>query len=105
MLDLTNQLQIYAGYFLANFLLLLFCLACRVWHQTKINYVFIFEYDTRHFLDWRQLSEVCTSFQKIGLLLTNNSFLLGVFSSLAFSCISISLKLAGSICTFTIQLY
>lgn len=33
-------------------------MACRVWHETKINYVFIFEYDTRHFLDWRQLAEV-----------------------------------------------
>ncbi|KAF2125479.1 SPX-domain-containing protein [Dothidotthia symphoricarpi CBS 119687] len=51
-------LQIYAGYFLINFLLLLFCLACRVWHEAKINYVFIFEYDTRHYLDWRQLAEV-----------------------------------------------
>jgi hypothetical protein len=61
----TNISQIYAGYFLANFLLLLFCLACRVWHETKINYVFIFEYDTRHFLDWRQLSEVCTLFLRL----------------------------------------
>lgn len=45
-----------------NFLLLLFCLACRVWYDNKINYVFIFEYDTRHFLDWRQLAEVGTLF-------------------------------------------
>ncbi|KAF1968743.1 EXS-domain-containing protein [Bimuria novae-zelandiae CBS 107.79] len=50
-------LQIYAGYFLMNFLFLLFCLDCRVWASSKINYVFIFEYDTRHHLDWRQLSE------------------------------------------------
>jgi hypothetical protein len=50
--------QIYAGYFLMNFLFLLFCMACRVWHKAKINYVFVFEYDTRHHLDWRQLSEV-----------------------------------------------
>jgi hypothetical protein len=41
-----------------NFLFLLFCLDCRVWATSKINYVFIFEYDTRHHLDWRQLSEV-----------------------------------------------
>ena len=41
-----------------NFLFLLFCLDCRVWASSKINYVFIFEYDTRHHLDWRQLSEV-----------------------------------------------
>jgi hypothetical protein len=41
-----------------NFLFLLFCLACRMWHRSKINYVFVFEYDTRHHLDWRQLAEV-----------------------------------------------
>ncbi|KAF1847805.1 SPX-domain-containing protein [Cucurbitaria berberidis CBS 394.84] len=58
-LNTSYLLQLYAGYFLVNFLLLIFCLACRVWHETKINYVFIFEYDTRHYLDWRQLSEVC----------------------------------------------
>jgi hypothetical protein len=29
-----------------------------IWTKTKINYVFVFEYDTRHALDWRQLSEV-----------------------------------------------
>jgi hypothetical protein len=50
--------QIYAGYFLMNFLFLLFSIACRVWHNSKINYVFVFEYDTRHHLDWRQLAEV-----------------------------------------------
>lgn len=33
-------------------------MACRVWHESKINYIFVFEYDTRHHLDWRQLSEV-----------------------------------------------
>ncbi|EUC30882.1 hypothetical protein COCCADRAFT_38960 [Bipolaris zeicola 26-R-13] len=55
--DTSYLLQIYAGYFIVNFLTLLFCLACRVWHENKINYVFIFEYDTRHHLDWRQLAE------------------------------------------------
>lgn len=39
-------------------LTLLFCLACRVWQRAKVNYAFIFEFDTRHHLDWRQLSEV-----------------------------------------------
>ncbi|KAL4808690.1 SPX domain-containing protein [Aspergillus unguis] len=52
-------LQIYGGYFLVVFHFLLFCLDCLVWNRTKINYVFIFEYDTRHALDWRQLTEVC----------------------------------------------
>lgn len=51
-------LQVYAGYFLIVFLLLLFCLACRVWQNSKINYVFVFEFDTRHHLDWRQLCEL-----------------------------------------------
>ncbi|KAI9802286.1 MAG: hypothetical protein M1833_001792 [Piccolia ochrophora] len=50
--------QIYAGYFLALFLFILFTLACRLWTMAKINYVFIFEFDTRHHLDWRQLSEL-----------------------------------------------
>lgn len=31
-----------------------------MWHESKINYVFVFEYDTRHHLDWRQLAEVST---------------------------------------------
>ena len=39
-------------------LMLLFCLACRVWQRAKVNYAFIFEFDTRHNLDWRQLAEV-----------------------------------------------
>lgn len=68
-------LQIYAGYFLMNFLFLLFCIACRIWHETKINYVFVFEYDTRHHLDWRQLSELPCFF----------IFLLGLFMWLNFS--------------------
>lgn len=50
--------QIYGGYFLALFLVLLFCLDCRIWARAKINYVFIFEFEPRHNLDWRQLSEV-----------------------------------------------
>lgn len=40
------------------FLFLLFCLDCRIWTQAKINYPFIFEFDTRHNVDWHQLSEV-----------------------------------------------
>lgn len=35
-----------------------FCLACRFWTYSKINYVFVFEFDTRHHLNWRQISEV-----------------------------------------------
>ena len=51
-------LQIYAGYFLALTLFLLFCLDCKVWSLSRINYIFVFEFDTRHNLDWRQLSEI-----------------------------------------------
>lgn len=29
-----------------------------IWTRTKINYVFVFEFDTRSALDWRQLAEV-----------------------------------------------
>lgn len=42
-------------------LFLFFCLCCRAWAAAKVNYVFIFEFDTRHNLDWRQLSEVSYS--------------------------------------------
>ncbi|EXJ60731.1 hypothetical protein A1O7_04884 [Cladophialophora yegresii CBS 114405] len=51
-------LQLYAGYFLIVLLFLIFALDCRFWAKNHINYVFIFEYDTRHVLDWRQLAEL-----------------------------------------------
>lgn len=51
-------LQLYAGYFLGLLLFLLFCLDCRIWTKAHINYIFVFEFDTRHVLDWRQLSEL-----------------------------------------------
>jgi hypothetical protein len=35
-----------------------------VWTRAKINYAFVFEYDTRHTLDWRQLTEVRVLFGK-----------------------------------------
>ena len=71
--DTSYLLQIYAGYFIINFLMLLFCLACRVWHENKINYVFIFEYDTRHHLDWRQLAEIpCWYLFMLGLFMQIN---------------------------------
>ncbi|CZT11722.1 related to SYG1 protein [Rhynchosporium graminicola] len=50
-------LQIYGGYFLALYLFSWFCLDCSIWTRNKINYQFVFEFDTRHNLDWRQLSE------------------------------------------------
>ena len=66
-------LQVYGGYFLALFLFLFFCIDCRIWNRAKINYVFIFEFDTRHNLDWHQLSEVpCLLFFLLGLSLWLN---------------------------------
>ena len=54
----TNYLlQIYAGYFLALYLFAWFCFDCSIWTRNKINYAFVFEFDPRHTLDWRQLSE------------------------------------------------
>lgn len=50
-------LQIYGGYLLALYLFSFFCINCSVWAANKINYVFIFEFDPRNHLDWRQLSE------------------------------------------------
>ncbi|EEQ29250.1 conserved hypothetical protein [Microsporum canis CBS 113480] len=55
--ETSYLLQIYGGYFLILVHFLLFCLDCRIWSMSKINYIFVFEYDTRHVLDWRQLSE------------------------------------------------
>ncbi|KAL9102555.1 MAG: hypothetical protein Q9163_002305 [Psora crenata] len=51
--DTGYLLQIYGGYFLMLFLFLIFCLDCKIWSRAKINYPFIFEFDTRHNLDWR----------------------------------------------------
>ncbi|KAI9889211.1 MAG: hypothetical protein M1814_005727 [Vezdaea aestivalis] len=66
-------LQIYAGYFLSLLLFLLFCLNCKIWNSAKINYVFIFEFDTHHNLDWRQLSELPCIFVLLeGLLIWLN---------------------------------
>jgi len=51
-------LQIYAGYFLGLALMGLFCIDAAVFSKFKVNYVFIFEFETRHNLDWKQLSEM-----------------------------------------------
>lgn len=68
-------LQIYGGYFLMLFLFSLFVINCYIWTENKVNYAFIFEFDPRHHLDWRQLAE----FPSFFLLL------LGVFVWLNFS--------------------
>lgn len=50
-------LQIYGGYFLMLYLFALFCLDCRIWTSSKVNYPFIFEFDLRDHLDWREVAE------------------------------------------------
>jgi xenotropic and polytropic retrovirus receptor 1 len=56
-LQTAYLLQIYGGYFLALYLFGWFCLDCCIWTRNKINYVFIFEFDPRNHLDWRELVE------------------------------------------------
>lgn len=68
-------LQIYGGYFLIVFHFLLFCLDCMIWTKSKINHAFVFEYDSRHTLEWRQLLEIPAFFL----------FLMGLFMWLNFS--------------------
>ncbi|KAJ5853535.1 hypothetical protein N7534_006078 [Penicillium rubens] len=68
-------LQIYGGYFLIVFHVLLFCLDCMIWTKSKINHAFVFEYDSRHTLEWRQLLEIPAFFL----------FLMGLFMWLNFS--------------------
>ncbi|KAJ5562932.1 hypothetical protein N7461_001693 [Penicillium sp. DV-2018c] len=68
-------LQIYGGYFLIVFHVLLFCLDCMIWTKSKINHAFVFEYDTRHTLEWRQLLEIPSLF----------FFMMGLFMWLNFS--------------------
>lgn len=56
-LQTSYLLQIYGGYFLMLYLFFMFCLDCRIWTLNKINYPFIFEFDPRSHLDWRQLAQ------------------------------------------------
>lgn len=68
-------MQIYGGYFLMLFLFSMFCLNCKIWAANRINYPFIFEFDPRNQLDWRQLSEFPSFFL----------FLFGLFMWLNFT--------------------
>ncbi|SPO06842.1 related to SYG1 protein [Cephalotrichum gorgonifer] len=68
-------LQLYGGYFLMLYLFALFCVDCRFWRRSKINYPFIFELDPRHHLDWKQLAEFPSFF----------TFVLGLIMWLNFS--------------------
>lgn len=68
-------MQLYGGYFLMLFLFILFTLDCRMWTKNKVNYPFIFEFDSRNFLDWKQVAEFPSFFFA----------LLGVFMWINFS--------------------
>ncbi|KIW01587.1 hypothetical protein, variant [Verruconis gallopava] len=57
-LNTSYLLQIYGGYFLMLLLMLFFVFDCRFWTMAKVNYAFVFEFDSRHNLDWRQLAEL-----------------------------------------------
>ncbi|KAJ5176891.1 uncharacterized protein N7482_002768, partial [Penicillium canariense] len=72
-------LQIYGGYFLITFHLLLFCIACMIWTKSRINHAFVFEYEPKHILEWRQLLEFPSFF----------IFLMGLFMWLNFSWINV----------------
>lgn len=77
--DLAEQtsyvMQLYGGYLLALLLFALFTLDCWMWTKNKVNYPFIFEFDPRNYLDWRELAEFPSFFFA----------LLGVFVWLNFS--------------------
>ncbi|KAK4225028.1 EXS family-domain-containing protein [Podospora fimiseda] len=55
--ETSYLMQLYGGYFLMLFLFILFTLDCRMWTKNKVNYTFIFEFDSRNFLDWKQVAE------------------------------------------------
>ncbi|KAK3308773.1 SPX domain-containing protein [Chaetomium strumarium] len=50
-------LQLYGGYFLVLLLFTFFTLNCRAWTKNKVNYPFIFEFDARNFLNYKELAE------------------------------------------------
>ncbi|KAK9474113.1 EXS family protein [Dipodascopsis tothii] len=50
--------QLFGGAFLMVLFALLFGVNCMVWTHYKINYPFIFEFDRRHSLDYRQYLEL-----------------------------------------------
>ena len=68
-------MQIYGGYFFMLYLFSLFCLDCKIWTANRVNYQFIFEFDPRNQLDWRQLAEFPSFFL----------FLFGIFIWLNFT--------------------
>jgi xenotropic and polytropic retrovirus receptor 1 len=64
--ETSYLLQIYAGYFMMWAQVILFCIDAATFALYRVNYQFIFEFDTRHMLNWKQLWELPALF---GLLL------------------------------------
>ena len=58
-------LQVWGGLGLIVLFLLLFGINAWVWHNTKINYIFIFEFDTKQHLDYRQYLEVLSLLSRL----------------------------------------
>ncbi|KAF3933047.1 hypothetical protein ABW20_dc0107073 [Dactylellina cionopaga] len=74
--EVSYLLQIWAGFAFPTLFMLLFCICCRAWVEARINYVFIFEFDTRNKLDWRELLELPSMFAFIQALLMCRKWLL-----------------------------
>ena len=55
-------LQIYGGYFLLLLLTGLFVVDTAIFTAYRVNYQFIFEFDNRNMLDWKQLAEMPSYF-------------------------------------------
>ncbi|KAF3941115.1 hypothetical protein ABW19_dt0208349 [Dactylella cylindrospora] len=72
--EVSYLLQIWAGFAFPTLFMLLFALCCRAWVEARINYVFIFEFDTRNNIDWRELLELPSLFIFIEALLMWFSF-------------------------------
>ncbi|KAK6509733.1 hypothetical protein TWF481_004463 [Arthrobotrys musiformis] len=72
--QVSYLLQIWAGFALPTIFMLLFSVCCRAWVRARINYVFIFEFDTRNKLDWRELLELPAMFAFAQVLLMWFSF-------------------------------
>ncbi|KAK6517013.1 hypothetical protein TWF506_006891 [Arthrobotrys conoides] len=67
--QVSYLLQIWAGFAFPTIFMLLFSVCCRAWVRARINYVFIFEFDTRNKLDWRELLELPAMFAFVQVLL------------------------------------
>lgn len=61
-LKTSYLLQLWGGVVLALLQVLLFAATMKIWAKNKINYSFIFEFDPRHQLNYRQFLEIPAAF-------------------------------------------